>query len=121
MLETHVLRWWFANRQLSPRAPTAIGDPANEVMVSAATAWEISIKKSLGKLRAPDDLAFQLEQSGFRGLPISIEHALTTGALPRHHDDFFDHLLVAQALLEGLTVVTRDSRFAAYAIELLAA
>ena len=121
MLDAHVLRWWLANRRLSPRAPTAIGDPANEVMVSAAAAWEISIKKSLGKLRAPDDLAFQLEQSGFRGLPISIEHALTTGASPRHHEDFFDRLLVAQALLEGLTVVTRDSRFAAYAIELLAA
>jgi len=121
LLETPVLRWWFANRQLSPRAPTAIGDPANEVMVSAATAWEISIKQSLGKLRAPDDLAFHLEQSGFRGLPISIEHALTTGALPRHHEDFLDRLLVAQALLEGLTVVTRDARFAAYAIELLPA
>jgi PIN domain nuclease of toxin-antitoxin system len=121
LLDTHVLLWWLADRDLSADARATIGDPATDVFVSAATAWEISTKKALGKLKAPDDLATQLEANVFTPLPISVDHAIAAGALPRHHDDPFDRMLIAQASLEGLTVVTRDERFAAYEVGLLTA
>lgn len=119
LLDTQVLLWWLDDRPMSLGARTAIADPINDVFVSAATAWEMSIKSSLGKRRAPDDLAAQLELSGFRSLPISIANALVAGALPRLHHDPFDRMLVAQALQENLSVVTRDSSFAGYAVELV--
>jgi PIN domain nuclease of toxin-antitoxin system len=89
--------------------------------VSAATAWEISIKKSLGKLAAPDDLEHQVRAGGFSPLPISIAHGVAAGQLPRHHEDPFDRMLIAQALAEGLTIVTRDKRFGDYGVALLPA
>lgn len=116
-----MLLWWLADRRLAPAARATIADPSNGVFVSAATAWEISLKSSLGKLRAPDDLAAQLESNGFTSLPISLAHALVAGSLPRHHDDPFDRMLVAQAQLEELSVVTRDFRFAAYGVHLVEA
>ncbi len=121
LVDTHVLLWWLADRPLARAAYQAIADPANSVFVSAATAWEISIKKALGKLHAPDDLPAQLESCGFSPLPISIEHALTAGSLSRHHDDPFDRMLVAQASVEDLTLVTRDERIAAYGVRVLLA
>jgi PIN domain nuclease of toxin-antitoxin system len=114
LLDTPALLWWLADEGLTDQAREAIADPANLVMLSAASAWEISIKKALGKLSAPDDLERQVEESGFSPLPISIAHALAAGRLPRHHDDPFDRMLVAQAFAEGLTIVTRDKRFADY-------
>lgn len=121
LLDTHTLLWWLADRDLNAGARAAIGDPLNDVFVSAATAWEISIKRSLGKLRAPDDLITQLEINAFTPLAISVDHAIAAGSLPRHHDDPFDRMLIAQASVEELTVVTRDERFAAYEVRLLAA
>src|SRR5690348_1123781 len=121
LLDTHVLLWWLADRPLSTQAYQAIADPANDVAVSAVTAWEISIKKALGKLHAPDDLPAQLEDCGFSALPISIEHAMVAGALPRHHDDPFGRMLVAQARAEDLTLVTRDERIADYGVHVLLA
>ena len=121
LLDTHALLWWLADRELSGQARAAIAEPANDVVVSAATAWEISIKKALGKLRAPDDLASQLDANSFTPLAISVAHATAAGALPRHHDDPFDRMLIAQAALEELTVVTRDEHFAAYDVRLLGA
>ena len=119
LLDTHALLWWLADAELSDSARDAIAEPDNEVIVSASNAWEISIKKSLGKLSAPDDLEEQIEINGFTPLSISMVHARTAGALPRHHDDPFDRMLIAQALLEGLTIVTRDKRFAAYGVAIL--
>jgi PIN domain nuclease of toxin-antitoxin system len=121
LLDTHALLWWLADEGLSARAREAVADPANLVAVSAASAWEISIKKALGKLAAPDDLEHQLEAGGFEPLPISVAHAVAAGHLPRHHEDPFDRMLIAQALAEGLTVVTRDKRFDDYGIPLLTA
>lgn len=121
LLDTHALLWWLADEGLSARAREAVADPANLVAVSAASAWEISIKKALGKLAAPDDLEHQLEAGGFEPLPISVAHAAAAGHLPRHHEDPFDRMLIAQALAEGLTVVTRDKRFDDYGIPLLTA
>jgi PIN domain nuclease of toxin-antitoxin system len=116
LLDTQALLWWLGDRELTKQARDAIADPSNVVAVSAATAWEIGIKKALGKLRAPDDLAAQLSDGGFTPLPISIAHGLAAGALPHHHDDPFDRMLIAQAMTEGLTLVTRDERFAAYGV-----
>ena len=121
LLDTHALLWWLADDGLTPQAQDAIADPANLVVVSAASAWEISIKKALGKLAAPDDLEQQVRDGGFSPLPISIAHGVAAGQLPHHHEDPFDRMLIAQALAEGLTIVTRDKRFGDYGVGLLAA
>ena len=119
LLDTRVLLWWLADEGLTDQARDAIADPGNMIMVSAASAWEISIKRALGKLRAPDDFARQLDDGGFTPLPISLAHGLASGELPRHHDDPFDRMLIAQAFAEGLTVVTHDKRFSDYAVPIL--
>ena len=121
LLDTHALLWWLADEGLTTPAQNAIADPGNLVLVSAATAWEISIKKALGKLAAPDDLEHQVQAGGFSPLPISIAHGVAAGQLPRHHEDPFDRMLIAQALADGLTIVTRDKRFDAYGVALLPA
>jgi PIN domain nuclease of toxin-antitoxin system len=122
LLDTHVLLWWLADDPtLSPAAREAIARAEAEVAVSAASAWEISIKRELGKLKAPDDLGPQLARHRFQALPITITHALLAGSLPRHHDDPFDRMLVAQAHLEGMTLVTRDLRLGLYGVRTLLA
>jgi PIN domain nuclease of toxin-antitoxin system len=121
LLDTHALLWWLADEGLTAKARNAIADPANLVAVSAASAWEISVKKALGKLAAPDDLERQVEAGGFLPLPINIAHAVAAGQLVRHHEDPFDRMLIAQAFAEGLTIVTRDKRFEDYGVALLPA
>jgi PIN domain nuclease of toxin-antitoxin system len=121
LLDTHALLWWLADEGLSTQARDAIAEPANLVAVSAASAWEISIKKTLGKLTAPDDLEQQLEAGGFVPLPINIAHVIAAGQISRYHDDPFDRMLIAQALAEGLTIVTRDKRFGDYGVALMTA
>lgn len=122
LLDTHVLLWWLAaDRRLTAAIRKAVSSPESEVFVSAATVWEISIKKALGKLQAPDDLADQLERQAFEPLPIGIMHAQNAGALPRLHDDPFDRMLISQARIEGLTIVTRDPRFGPYGVATLGA
>ncbi len=121
LLDTHALLWWLADAELAPEARASIADPANEVSVSAASAWEISIKKALGKVAAPDDLEQQIMASDFMPLPISIGHATTAGHLPRHHEDPFDRMLIAQAQMEQMTIVTRDKRFGDYDVTVLPA
>jgi PIN domain nuclease of toxin-antitoxin system len=115
LLDTHALLWWLAEDEtLSTKARQVIASPKTTVYVSAASAWEIAIKKAIGKLQAPDDLVAALSANRFQHLPVTIEHALYAGALPRHHDDPFDRMLVAQALLEKLTIITRDKSIPAY-------
>lgn len=122
LLDTHVLLWWLAgDPTLAADATSAIADPETVVYVSAASAWEIAIKQALGKLDAPGDLEQQIEANRFASLPITIGHAYSAGALPRHHDDPFDRMLVAQALAEGLTIVTRDPRVGVYDVPTLSA
>jgi PIN domain nuclease of toxin-antitoxin system len=121
LLDTHALLWWLADEGLTAQARDAIADPANLVMVSAASAWEISVKKALGRLAAPDDLERQVQASGFTALPISIAHGIAAGQLARHHEDPFDRMLIAQAIAESLTIVTRDKRFDDYGVALLPA
>ena len=122
LLDTHALLWWLADDPaLSEPALAAIRTPETEVAVSAASAWEIAIKKALGKLDAPDDLLAQLEHHRFGCLAITAAHALLAGALPPHHHDPFDRMLVAQARAENLVLVTRDSRLALYGVPTLPA
>ena len=121
LLDTNALLWWLAGEGLSDSAYQAMADPANFVAVSAVSAWEISIKKALGKLAAPDDLEHQLQVGGFTPLPVTIAHGIAAGQLPRHHDDPFDRMIIAQGAAEGLTIVTRDKRFSQYNVALLPA
>lgn len=120
LLDTHVVLWCLGDvDRLGESARRAITDGHNVVFVSAASAWEISIKRSLGKLEAPDDLEFAITKTGFRPLPITLAHARHAGELPPHHADPFDRMLVAQAGLEALTLVTRDARLGDYEVAIL--
>ena len=115
LLDTHILLWWLANDPLLPKkALRLIADDSSAVFVSSATAWEIAIKKTAGKLTAPANLEAALEASRFEPLPIAMRHALLAGRLPRHHADPFDRMLVAQAQLEGMILVTHDRRLSVY-------
>ncbi len=122
LLDTHALLWALENPSLL-RAETrkAIERAQTPVLVSAASAWEMGVKISIGKLRAPLDLMQQVRDKRFTPLSVTVEHGLRVGELPLLHRDPFDRLLVAQAQLEGLTIVTRDPRIAAYDVETLAA
>lgn len=122
LLDAHSLLWWLANDPaLSEEAANAIANPGSAVFVSAATAWEIAIKQALGKLDAPSDLEHQIMLNRFDELSITIAHAYAACTLPRHHDDPFDRMLVAQAMAEQLTVVTRDTRIRQYGVPTLSA
>lgn len=120
LLDTHILLWWLAADPLLPEAArTAVAWPENEVFVSAATAWEIAIKQSVGRLEAPDDLLEVLQDNDFATVDITPTHALEAGALPLHHTDPFDRMLIAQARRERMTLVSVDKRFPLYEVQLL--
>ena len=120
LLDTHVLLWCLKDdKTLSREERNIIRNRANEVWVSAASAWEISIKQRLGKLDIPFNLEEGLILSGFQSLPITIPHALLAGELPLHHTDPFDRMLIAQAKIEGLTFVTHDSKQKLYGIPVI--
>jgi len=117
LLDTHVFLWWLDDPGLlSQNAREVIGDGRNTIYVSAAVAWEIAIKKALGKLDAPDNLEEVMAANRFLPLPVTIAHALGVLALPQHHRDPFDRILVAQALQEGLTFISRDPQVSSYAV-----
>jgi PIN domain nuclease of toxin-antitoxin system len=121
LLDTHVLLWWLKDPALlSDGARNAIEDGENLVYVSAAVAWEIGIKRALGKLQA-GDLEEALKENQFLALPVTISHALAVEKLPNHHRDPFDRMLVAQAEQEGLTLVSRDADIQRYPVSHLAA
>lgn len=123
LLDTHALLWWLSgDSSLGERARAAIADPRNVVFVSAASGWEISIKRAIGKLRVEaEDLDSIVEEEGFTHLPITFFHGTQAGTLPQHHKDPFDRMLVAQAQAEGLTIVTADAEISDYGVQVLAA
>ena len=119
LLDTHVFLWWRGeDRRLRRAARDAIAD-AEIVFVSAATAWEAAIKVALGRLRIPDTIEAGVIDSGFEKLPINFSHAEAVARLPPHHSDPFDRMLVAQARVEGLTLVSHDRRMEPYEVEIL--
>ena len=115
LLDAHTLIWWLAdNPELGAVARSLIADPANDVLVSAATVWEVSIRRAIGKLDAPPDLVRAIEEAGFEEAPVTALDAQVAGALEPHHRDPFDRMLVAQASRLGATVITRDAVFERY-------
>jgi PIN domain nuclease of toxin-antitoxin system len=120
LLDTHVLIWWDEGRRLAAEARRAIAD-ADSVYVSAASAWEVAIKTGLGRLRPIRTVEQAVDESGFLELPVTFRHAERVGKLPPHHRDPFDRLLVAQADVEELTLVTRDTVFARYGVAVIGA
>ena len=120
LLDTHVLLWWLDdNPALSERARIVIADPENLVLVSAAVIWEIRIKQSIGKLDIPPNFRDILDREPFEMLDITADHAHAVGDLPPCHRDPFDRMLVAQAKVELLTLVTHDARLKQYGIPLI--
>lgn len=120
LLDTQAFLWWLNDdRQLGINARQAIAEVDNLVYVSAATAWEIAVKRANGKLDAPGDIAQWIEQNGFSDSPIEVEHAIVSTELPKHHNDPFDRLLVAQAQIEDLTLVTSDTEIPKYDVAVL--
>lgn len=121
LLDTHAFLWWVADdERLSPRAAALIAEPSNEVLVSAATAWEVVVKSALGRVEVPTPvgrfLTAQIEANAFIPLPIHMRHALGLAALPQIHRDPFDRILVAQAVAEDLTLVSRERVMSGYPV-----
>jgi PIN domain nuclease of toxin-antitoxin system len=121
LLDTHAFLWVLGNpKKLSKKLTTSIEDPSTNVFVSAASTWEIAIKTALGKLRADlDELVAESRSLGFKDLPVSVAHTLRVRSLPPHHRDPFDRVLVAQAIEDGLTLVTRDPDICRYQVATL--
>jgi PIN domain nuclease of toxin-antitoxin system len=124
LLDTQALLWWKeGSRKLGRQARRAIETQAASVRVSAASAWEMAIKVRSGRLRLSDPLDTwlpeQLKHEGFLLLDVTIEHAVAVASLPEHHQDPFDRMLIAQAAIEGLTIVTSDAAFDDYDVRVL--
>jgi PIN domain nuclease of toxin-antitoxin system len=122
LLDAHALLWWLEdNPELADSARRSINDPVNDVVVSAGTVWEIEVKRRLGKLDSPDGIVTALEASSISTLPITAFDAERAAALPPHHRDPFDRMLIAQAGRLDATIVTRDRAFALYDVAILPA
>lgn len=121
LLDTHVLIWSLSSPgRLPRRLVRRLEDPATVVFASAASTWEIAIKAALGKIDAsPDEVAAGIRETGFTELSVSVAHTCRLADLPNHHRDPFDRMLVAQALEEGLTLVTSDRALHSYPIPML--
>lgn len=117
LLDTHAALWWLTDdERMGAQAAGLIEDPGNQVLLSAVVVWEIAIKRSLGKLRAPADTTSLLLAGGAIGLPVALDHAAAVEGLPSHHADPFDRLLIAQASIEDATLLTSDRVIAGYDI-----
>jgi PIN domain nuclease of toxin-antitoxin system len=124
LLDTHALLWWFAgDLRLSGAARKAIGDAANDVFVSAATAWEITTKYRMGRLSGAEavavDVAAAVAGQGFADLAITLQHGQLAGDLPPPHRDPFDRMLMAQAILEQMPIVSNETAFDQYSVRRL--
>lgn len=122
LVDAHALLWWaYDDPKLAEQARRTIADPANAVLVSAATIWEIEVKRVAGRLQAPDRILDEVEANGFDVIPLTGADAVAAASLPEHHRDPFDRLLIAQALRLGAIVVSRDRAFEAYGVHQLSA
>ena len=122
LLDTHALLWWLADDpSLSDSARSTIADPENTVFLSAVVVWEIRIKQGIGKLELPDNFRQAFDDEQFVDLPVTVVHAHALADLPPLHRDPFDRMLVAQAKVEGMAVVTRDPTIRAYGVRVVEA
>ncbi len=122
LLDSNVLLWALGgDDRLGSEARARIADPASVVWVSAATVWELEIKRARGRLRLPADLAAAVRERGGRELAVSFEHGAEAARLPPHHRDPFDRMLVAQARAESLVLVTGDAELGRYDVRILSA
>lgn len=120
LIDTHVALWALSSPdRMAPDVREMLRDPAHLIHVSAVTVWEVEIKRAIGKLSAPEGFAGECLDRGFDPLPIELAHAERAGRLPPHHADPFDRMLVAQAMVEGLTIVTSDRRIPLYGVPVL--
>ena len=121
LLDTHAFLWWISEhyQMLGEKVIAAVENSDNQIYVSAATPWEISIKKNLGKLKAPDDISSIIDDEGFEEMAITGFHGEQAGDLPNYHKDPFDRVIIAQAQAEGLVIVTNDAQFAKYGIKIM--
>lgn len=121
LLDTHAVLWFVDGAaELRPEARGAI-ESADRAYVSSASIWELAVKHARGRLVAPEDLPDRLHDLGFIELALGWEHARVAGELPLHHRDPFDRMLVAQAIVEQLTIVTRDDMFGRYGVPVITA
>ncbi len=122
LLDAHALVWWLAgDPALTANARGAIAEPGNDVLVSAATVWELGIKRAIGKLNLTIDLDGEIEAAGFIGIPVTLADAQAAAALPLRHRDPFDRMLIAQAGRLDAVVVSRDRAFADYDVRVIPA
>lgn len=120
LLDTHILLWWLSDDvRLSANFKSAISNPENIIFVSAVNIWEIEIKKSLGKLSAPQIDHKFLKECQFNELPINIKHVLALKDLSNNHNDPFDRLLICQSITEKITLITEDKLIKQYNINIL--
>jgi len=124
LLDTHTFLWWITNNELlSDRSREAIRDGKNAILLSAASGWEIAIKAGLGRIDLPGDpekvIPEQMSLNNIQGLSIQMSHALHVHALPQHHRDPFDRMLVAQCQLEEIPIITSDPQIAKYKVEVV--
>jgi PIN domain nuclease of toxin-antitoxin system len=120
ILDTHAALWWLAgDKRMGEEAARRVRDETEEVLLSAAVVWEVAIKRGLGKLDAPDAFVGTLLEAGAQPLPVTLDHAAAAELLPWHHRDPFDRMLIAQALAEGASVVTRDQIFGSYGVSIV--
>lgn len=120
ILDTHAALWWLADDdRMGAEAARQLTDETNQVLLSATVVWEVAIKRGLEKLTAPEDLVPTLLGAGAQPLPVTLEHAASVELLPQHHRDPFDRMLIAQALAEGASLVSRDDVFRPYGVPLV--
>jgi PIN domain nuclease of toxin-antitoxin system len=120
LLDTHAALWWLTgDERLGEATADQLTDETNQILLSAAVVWEVAIKRSLGKLEAPDGFAPTLLDSGAQPLPVSLDHAAAVERLPWHHRDPFDRILVAQASIEGAALVSHDAALRPYGVPLV--
>jgi PIN domain nuclease of toxin-antitoxin system len=120
LLDTHAALWWLADDdRIGDDVARHLTDDSNQVLISAVVVWEVAIKRSLGKLEAPDAVGQTLVDAGAQPLPVTIEHAAVVERLPWVHRDPFDRLLVAQALTEDAAIVSRDEPLSQYGVSIV--
>jgi len=121
ILDTHILLWWLCDSsRLRTKTRNLIANPENDIYISSASVWEASIKRALGKLEFDhEELLVAIKSGGFQEIAITVQHGIVAGGLPRHHDDPFDRMLIAQAQVECFSIITHDAQFKQYDVPVI--